>query len=291
MRFDIRQTTIYTYPHPVRGSQQMMRLQPLSRLHQRVIASSLTMAPAPVSRHDGIDFFGNATTAALIAEPHRELKISTQARVDVDRPAQTAPTPTWEDICAEAVAAPDLSPESPVHFIFASPLVPLLVPIRDYVQRSFSKGRPIFDAALDVTKRMKADFKYDPTATDVTTPIAESFASRAGVCQDFAHIMIAGLRVLGVPAAYISGYLRTYPPPGRPRLEGADAMHAWVRVWCGAAHGWLEFDPTNGIAVGNDHIILAVGRDYSDVSPTVGALRTYGRHSIAIAVDVMPAAQ
>ncbi len=291
MRFDIRQTTTYIYPEPVRGSQQMMRLQPLSRLHQRVIASSLTMAPAPVSRHDGIDFFGNATTAALIAEPHNELKITTQARVDVDRPLQTMPTPPWEEICAKAAAMRDLSPDSPVHFIFPSPLAPLLVPIREYARASFSKGRPIFDAVLDVTKRMKMEFNYDPTATDVTTPVGESFAARAGVCQDFAHIMIAGLRGLGVPAAYLSGYLRTYPPPGRPRLEGADAMHAWVRVWCGVEAGWLEFDPTNGIAVANDHIILAIGRDYSDVSPTVGTLRTYGRHSIAIAVDVIPATQ
>jgi transglutaminase-like putative cysteine protease len=291
MRFDIRQTTIYTYPEPVRGSEQVMRLQPLSRPNQRVIASSLKMAPQPSSRHDSVDFFGNATTAALIAEPHRELKITTQARVDVDRPAQGAPTPPWEDVCAEAVSAHDLSPESPVHFIFASPLVPLLIPVRDYVRRSFTKGRPVFDAVLDVTKRVKADFKYDPTATDVTTLVAQSFAARAGVCQDFAQIVISGLRGLGVPAGYVSGYLRTDPPPGKPRLEGADAMHAWVRVWCGAASGWREFDPTNGIAIGNDHIILAVGRDYSDVSPTVGALRTYGRHSIAIAVDVTPVAQ
>lgn len=291
MRFDIRQTTTYTYPEPVCGSEQVMRLQPLSRPHQRVIASSLMLAPHPVSRNDSVDFFGNATTAALIAEPHRELKITTHARVDVDRPAQSAPTPPWEDVCAEAVNARDLSPESPVHFTFTSPLVPLLVPVREYVRRSFTKGRPIFDAALDVTQRMRADFKYDSTATDVTTPVVQSFAARAGVCQDFAQIMISGLRGLGVPAGYVSGYLRTDPPPGKPRLEGADAMHAWVRVWCGTTAGWREFDPTNGIAVSDDHIILAVGRDYLDVSPTVGTLRTYGRHSIAIAVDVTPVAQ
>ena len=288
MRYDIRQRTIYTYPDAVRGSEQVIRLRPLSRLNQRVVASSLVIVPQPVSWHDSTDFFGNATTVALIAEPHRELEITTQARVDVDRPAPAVPTPPWEEICSDAVKAHDLGSESPVHFIFASPLVPLSAPICDYVRRSFSKGRPIAEAALDVAQRMKAEFKYDPKATDVTTPVAQSFAARAGVCQDFAQIMISGLRGLGVPAGYVSGYLRTDPPPGKPRIEGADAMHAWVRVWCGAEAGWLEVDPTNGILVGNDHVVLAVGRDYSDVSPTVGTLTTHGRHSIAIAVDVLP---
>ncbi|MFZ1990816.1 MAG: transglutaminase family protein [Alphaproteobacteria bacterium] len=291
MRYDIRQRTTYTYPDAVRGSEQVMRLRPLSRLNQRVVASSLVIVPQPVSWHDSTDFFGNATTVALIAEPHRELKITTQARVDVDRPAPAAPTQPWEPICSEAVTAHDLGPDSPVHFIFASPLVPLLESIGDYVRTSFMKGRPIAEAALDVAQRMKADFKYDPTATDVTTPVAQSFETRAGVCQDFAQIMISGLRGLGIPAGYVSGYLRTDPPPGRPRLEGADAMHAWVRVWCGAEAGWVEFDPTNGILVGNDHVVLAVGRDYSDVSPTVGTLKTYGRHAIAIAVDILPVSQ
>jgi len=291
MRFDIRQTTTYTYPSPVRGSQQLMRLQPLSRLYQRVIASSLSLTPQPQSRQDSIDFFGNATTMALIAAPHRELRISMQARVEVERAPLAAPTLSWEEVCAAAAASRDLSPESPVHFIFASPLVPLIAPLRDYALPSFTQARPSYDAVLELTRRIKADFRYDPAATDVTTPVDRSFAARAGVCQDFAHIMISGLRALGIPAAYVSGYLRTLPPPGQPRLEGADAMHAWVQVWCGAEAGWVEFDPTNGIAVGDDHITLAIGRDYSDVSPIVGTLRAEGEHSLAIAVDVAPSTE
>jgi transglutaminase-like putative cysteine protease len=290
MLYDIRQTTTYTYVVPVPTSRHTIRMQPLSRPAQRVIAASLTLKPAPVNRHDAVDFFGNAVTSALIMEPHTEFVITTRGRIEVDRPPSPPAdsAPAWEAVKSAAVAVNDLGPRSPVHFVFPTPLVPVWEQIGNYCRTSFAKGRPILAAAQELTERIKADFKYDPAATDVTTPVHESFVARAGVCQDFAHIMISGLRTIGVPAAYVSGYLRTEPPPGAQRLVGADAMHAWVEVWCGERAGWHGFDPTNGVVVGNDHIILAAGRDYSDVSPTVGAFKSQGHHSMAVAVDVIP---
>jgi len=289
MLYDIRQTTSYTYRAPVPSSRHTIRMQPLSRGAQRAIAASLTIRPAPTNRHDAVDFFGNATTSVLIAESHTELVMTTRARVEVmHAPAPPlSSAPAWEQIRSSAALVPDLGPRSPVHFIFPTPLVPIWQDIGDYSRTFFVPGRPILEAALDLTKAIKADFKYDASATDVSTPVAQSFLARAGVCQDFAHIMISGLRTIGVPATYVSGYLRTEPPPGQPRLMGADATHAWIEVWCGISHGWLGFDPTNGVMVGDDHIVLAVGRDYSDVSPTVGAFKSQGDHSMTVAVDVV----
>jgi transglutaminase-like putative cysteine protease len=146
----------------------------------------------------------------------------------------------------------------------------------------------VFEAACELMGRVRRDFRYDPEATEVSTPIREAFAQRHGVCQDFAHIMIAGLRGLGLPAAYVSGYLRTIPPPGQPRLEGADATHAWVMIWCGPETGWIGLDPTNDLIVGDDHIITATGRDYADVSPLDGVLVGPGSQKLDVKVDVIP---
>jgi transglutaminase-like putative cysteine protease len=153
---------------------------------------------------------------------------------------------------------------------------------------SFPAGRPVLEGGLELTHRIKAEFRYDPTATDAATPTAEAFALRRGVCQDFAHVMIAGLRALGLPAAYVSGYLRTVPPPGRKRPAGADASHAWVSLWCGEAAGWQGLDPTNGIPAGLDHVSLAFGRDFADVSPVDGVIVASGGHTLSVSVDVIP---
>jgi transglutaminase-like putative cysteine protease len=157
-----------------------------------------------------------------------------------------------------------------------------------YVRDSFQKGRGIFDACRELISRIRKDFTYESEATEIQTPLAQAFAQRRGVCQDFAHIMIAGLRGLELPAAYVSGYIRTIPPPGKARLEGADASHAWVSVWCGPDTGWLGFDPTNAIEALNDHIALAVGRDYSDVSPVYGVFVGSGTKGLEVEVDVIP---
>jgi transglutaminase-like putative cysteine protease len=186
-----------------------------------------------------------------------------------------------------AFEATSLGPASPIGYVFASPLVPVQQPVTLYAALSFPPARGILAGAVDLMHRIRTEFKYDPKATVISTPLNEVFEKRHGVCQDFAHVMIAGLRGLGLPAAYVSGYLRTIPPPGKPRLQGADATHAWVSLWCGEEIGWIGFDPTNDILVENDHIVLAVGRDFSDVSPVDGIIVGSRRQKLAVAVDVL----
>jgi transglutaminase-like putative cysteine protease len=186
-----------------------------------------------------------------------------------------------------AFEATSLGPESPIGYVFASPLVPVQRPVTEYAAASFPSAGGIIAGAVNLMHRIRTEFKYDPKATVISTPLDEVFEKRHGVCQDFAHVMIAGLRGLGLPAAYVSGYLRTIPPPGKPRLQGADATHAWVSLWCGEAIGWIGFDPTNDILVENDHIVLAVGRDFSDVSPVDGIIVGSRKQKLAVAVDVL----
>ena len=176
---------------------------------------------------------------------------------------------------------------SPVGYVFASSLVPVQPSVTAYAAASFAPGSGIVAGAADLMRRIRSDFRYDPKATVISTPLHEVFEKRHGVCQDFAHVMIAGLRGLGLPAAYVSGYLRTIPPAGQPRLQGADATHAWVSVWCGAGIGWIGFDPTNDLIVASDHIILAVGRDFSDVSPVDGIIVGSRKQKLGVAVDVL----
>jgi transglutaminase-like putative cysteine protease len=220
------------------------------------------------------------------------LKVEARARVDIVRPvvAPAGVSPDWRQVAQAALDQIGLGADAPAHFIFGSPRIALSTEVTGYAAQSFPAGRTIADGARDFAKRMRADFAYSPQVTDVSTPLDEAFAQRRGVCQDFAHIMIAGLRGLGLPAAYVSGYIRTIPPPGKPRLEGADATHAWVSVWCGAEIGWLGIDPTNAIDAGNDHIVLAVGRDFSDVSPIYGVFVGSGAQELEVGVDVVPVA-
>jgi transglutaminase-like putative cysteine protease len=202
-------------------------------------------------------------------------------------PARAAASPGWESIRDIAFEATSLGPSSPVGYIFASPLVPVLGPVSAYAAASFAPGAGILAGAVDLMHRIRTEFRYDPKATVISTPLDEVFAKRHGVCQDFAHVMIAGLRGLGLPAAYVSGYLRTIPPAGQPRLQGADATHAWVSLWCGAELGWVDFDPTNDLMVAGDHIVLAVGRDFSDVSPVDGIIVGSRKQKLDVAVDVL----
>jgi transglutaminase-like putative cysteine protease len=288
--YDIRQVTHYSYALPVPFARQALRLLPVDRPGQRVIASDLSIRPAPTERDDAFDFFGNRITTVAFAFPHNELRLETRARVLVDTPAlpEAASTPRFETVRRLALTEPDLGPRSPVQFLFPSRLIAINTEIGEYAAASFPDGRPILEGAFDLTRRIKDEFRYDSEATDVTTLPVEAFAQRAGVCQDFAHIMIAGLRTMGLPAAYVSGFLRTEPPPGRPRLEGADATHAWVAVWCGREAGWIGFDPTNGVIAENDHLVLAIGRDYADAAPVDGVIVTSGDHTLDVAVDVVP---
>ncbi|MBL8587182.1 MAG: transglutaminase family protein [Methylobacteriaceae bacterium] len=291
MLYDIRHATTYHYAAAAPTARCVLRLTPLDRRGQRRLRSHVEMRPAPRSMSREVDFFGNAYAVALFDTPHRELVVEATSRVEVSRPARAPAAPAaWESVAAAAAASLSLGPDSPVHYIYPSPLVALHPQVTAYARESLAPGRDVAAGALELARRIRADFAYRPEATDVTTPLAEAFAARRGVCQDFAHIMIAGLRGLGAPARYVSGYIRTIPPEGKPRLEGADATHAWVDVWCGPETGWAGFDPTNAMEAGNDHIELAIGRDFSDVSPIYGVVLGSGEQDLDVEVDVIPVA-
>ena len=290
MIYDIRHVTTYAYESPVSFARCTLRLEPRSGDGQQLISHNVEIRPRPAERTSRRDFFGTFTESVVIEAPHKNLRIDSRSRVSVDRraPGRTAPSPTWEQIRDVAFAATSLGPSSPVSYVFKSALVPVLSPVTAYAAASFPPDIGVLVGAVDLMHRIRNDFKYDPKATVISTPLKEVFEKRHGVCQDFAHVMIAGLRGLGLPAAYVSGYLRTYPPPGKPRLQGADATHAWVSVWCGAEMGWIGFDPTNDLLVENDHIILAVARDFSDVSPVDGIIVGSRKQTLNVAVAEIP---
>jgi transglutaminase-like putative cysteine protease len=290
MIYDVRQATVYHYASPVAHAHHVLRLTPIDRPGQRVHAAALDVEPVPVERREGLDFFGNRITWVVLEEPHDMLTVRVAARIAVER-ASVAPaqaTPSWEAVRAAAFASADLSPRSPAHFLFPSRQASLDPEIRDYASLSFAPGRAVLDGAIDLMNRIKAEFTYEVGATTASTTPPMSFALRRGVCQDFSHVMISGMRALGLPVAYVSGYLRTGHLPGQAQLEGADAMHAWVQVWCGEAVGWVGLDPTNGILAGGDHVVLAIGRDYADVAPVDGVIFASGGQRLEVSVQVLP---
>lgn len=289
MIYDIRHVTTYEYESPVSFARCTLRLEPKDGHGQELISHDVAIRPRPSERNVRRDFFGILTESIVIEAAHRNLRIDSRSRVSVSRtpPARDAESPPWESIRDLAFEATSLGPSSPVGYVFSSPLVPVLRPVSAYAAESFAAGVGVLAGAVDLMHRIRNQFRYDPKATVISTPLHEVFEQRHGVCQDFAHVMIAGLRGLGLPAAYVSGYLRTIPPPGQPRLQGADATHAWVSLWCGAELGWIDLDPTNDLLVANDHIVLAVGRDFSDVSPVDGVIVGSPKQKLGVAVDVV----
>jgi transglutaminase-like putative cysteine protease len=288
--YDVRQTTICSYASPVAHARHVLRLTPVHRHGQRVQVAALQIVPEPLHRREGQDFFGNRLTWIEIEEPHETLAVKLAARVAVDALDEPLPltTPAWEAVREEAFAASGIGPLSPTHFLYPSRLVSLDPEIRDYTRDSFPPGRPVLDAAIELNDRFKSDIAYEIGATTVTTMPPMSFALRRGVCQDFAHIMISGLRGIGLPAGYVSGYLRTLPRPDATRLQGVDAMHAWVLLWCGSATGWMGLDPTNAVFASEEHVMLAIGRDYTDVAPIDGVIVGSGEQWIDVSVNVEP---
>jgi transglutaminase-like putative cysteine protease len=292
MIYDIRQSTTYAYASPVAHARHVLRQTPINRDRQRVHLAALQIVPEPQHRREGADFFGNRLTWIDVDAPHQTLTVKLTARVGVDAVSAPDPltTPAWEAVREQTFRTSDIGPASPAHFVFASRMVSLDSDIRDYAQQSFAPGRPILDGAIELMQRLKADMVYEIGATTVTTMPPIAFAQRRGVCQDFAHIMISGLRGIGLPAGYVSGYLRSAPRTDTMRLQGADAMHAWVLVWCGQEAGWIGLDPTNALLASDEHIVLALGRDYSDVAPMDGVVIGSGRQHIEVGVSVTPAA-
>jgi transglutaminase-like putative cysteine protease len=290
MIYDVRQTTTYVYETAVTRARHVLRQLPVARPGQHVTAAMLDIDPVPASRREATDFFRNWTTVIEIEEPHETLTVKLAARISVAPAAAADPaaSPPWESVRAGAAASTGIGPASPVHFVHPSRQVSLDAAIRDYARESFPPGRPVLAGAMELMQRIKEDFTYEPGATTVTTMPSAAFALRRGVCQDFAHVMISGLRGIGLPAGYVSGFLRTVPPPGAVRLSGADATHAWVTAWCGDAIGWRGLDPTNAVMAGEDHVVLAVGRDYADVALIDGVMLASGRQQLTTAVDVIP---
>ena len=289
MLYDIRLHLHYDYAAAAGGSRHHVHVAPqtISGV-QRVVASSLSFSPTPTERSDFLDFFGNAVTSIALRGSYEALDVRMSARVSVERPEPGLDvSPEIADLGGEISAVRSLSPQAPHHFIAASDHVDLDAGITAYARESLVRDSSVTGVATDFCNRIYNDFAYDGEATTVATKAADAFALRRGVCQDFTHVMIAGLRGLGIPAGYVRGFLRTIPPAGKERLEGADAMHAWVRAWCGQHMGWVEFDPTNAMIAGPDHICIGHGRDYADISPIVGVLKTHGSHETRQSVDVL----
>jgi transglutaminase-like putative cysteine protease len=287
MIYDIRLVTLSTYEDYVPFARHVLRLLPGGRSSQRVLSCALSVEPASCELYAARDFFGNEVTSVACLEAHHSFIARAEARVEVTPPVPMGETPPWEQVAAEALRVPSLAPDAPAHFLYPSRMAPLSDTIRAYAETSFAPGRAVADGVVDFTKRLHADFVYDGAATTVSTLPEEAFVLRRGVCQDYAHVMISGLRSFGLPAAYVSGFIRTLPPPGQPRREGVDSMHAWVMAWCGETAGWLAVDPTNALVVKDEHVVVAVGRDYSDVAPLDGVIFSSGaQRTVDVAVDM-----
>jgi transglutaminase-like putative cysteine protease len=280
----------YAYDAPAFGARHVIRVLPLSLPdRQRLIAGSVTVSPNADERTAFIDFFGQQATSVFLRAPHERLDIRMHARVMVEAPTMTADlSPTLAVLRRELADVWSVDPSSPHHLTGTSPRLPEVPEIAAYARETAKPDQTIREIATALCKRIHKDFKYDPEATTVDSTPREAFKLKRGVCQDFSHVMIVALRSLGIPAGYVSGFLRTIPPPGKERLEGADAMHAWVRIWCGEALGYVELDPTNDIPAGSDHIVVAYGRDYADIAPVIGVLKGYGNQKADQAVDVIP---
>ncbi len=290
MIYDISLHIEYEYDTQASGGRHVIRVLPVSIPgRQRLMAGSVNLEPKPDERVDNVDFFNNPAASVVLRQSHEGFDIHMHARVAVEQVAMSADfSPLLAQLPDDLAANWSLDANSPHHFTGASPRLQEDSAIAAWARKSAGENQTIRSIAIDICKRIYDDFEYDPKATTVDTDPRLAFSIQKGVCQDFAHIMIIALRSLGIPAGYVSGFLRTKPPAGKERLAGADAMHAWVRIWCGQASGWLELDPTNNMQAGTDHIVVGYGRDYSDVAPVIGVLKSYGNQNTKQAVDVIP---
>ncbi len=286
--YHLTHTTTYQYGSPVVLSHHLLRVSPRRLGRQIRIEHSIETEPVAATTSQCSDYFGNDATFATVEGSHRSLRVTSRSRVAVGPSFIPEPyeTPEWEKAVAMHRGDGSSGALEAIEFTLASPMAPLDRAFADYAAASFTPRRSLLAAALDLTARIHADLQFDPSATTTSTPVREVMAKRRGVCQDFAHVQIACLRSLGLPTRYVSGYLETIPPPGQPRLLGADASHAWVSLFCPGI-GWIDLDPTNNCLPSIRHITVAWGRDYSDVSPIRGVLLGGGKHTLSVAVDVL----
>ncbi|UAK24810.1 transglutaminase family protein [Sphingomonas nostoxanthinifaciens] len=290
MRYAISHVTSFDYDFPVRFARCNLRLRPIDFDGQHLESHELTIDPPAAATRDRPAGYPVTNTGITVARAASTLRIESRAQVVVERvaPQPAADDPTVAEAARGAREAADLSALAPANYLFPSPLIAAFPEIAAWCATELRPERGVIEAGLALACAIKAGFVYDGSATQLDTSPAEAFAKRHGVCQDFAQIMISGARSAGLAAAYVSGYIRTIPPPGKARLQGADATHAWVLIWCGPARGWIGFDPTNGITMGPDHIVTGIGRDYADVAPIDGIFLGRDGQRIDVAVDVEP---
>ncbi|MEZ6046484.1 MAG: transglutaminase family protein [Planctomycetaceae bacterium] len=289
MKYKITHSTRYTYSQAVPVCHNLVHLAPRELANQTKSNFNLFIHPEPASVSVRKDYFGNEVSIFSIDHPHLGLTVTALSEINVEPstivdPEKTAP---WEQVVEQLKTDRSESSLEAYQFSFDSMGIKRIPELLDYTRISFTPGRPILSALLDLTRRINTEFRYDSRATTIHTEVKEVYENRHGVCQDFAHLQIGCMRSLGLPARYVSGYLRTEPPPGKPRLVGVDASHAWLSVYCGET-GWVDVDPTNNLLVSSDHITVAWGRDYFDVCPIQGTIVGGGQHSMSISVDVAP---
>jgi transglutaminase-like putative cysteine protease len=287
VRLEVVHRTAYAYAEPVSTSYHVAHLGPREDDHQRSLSFDVAITPAPSAVRSRLDVFGNQTLHFGLGEPHRTLEVVARSAVTrlASPPPDLAASPTAEVVRAAVRRPHTRELLDACAMVFDSPHVAASERLAAYARPSFPPDRPLLAAARDLVHRIHADFTYDPQATTIATPLVEVFESRRGVCQDFAHLAIGCLRSLRLPARYVSGYLLTRPPPGKPKLVGADASHAWFSVFVPEA-GWFDFDPTNDLVPADEHVSVAVGRDYDDVTPLRGVIQGGGAHEVTVQVDV-----
>ncbi len=286
--YEITHRTEYKYSDPVSLCRNLVRLRPRSDGNVRVAVSELSASPPPSWREAYVDYFGNPVDVFTIDHPHRKLRVSVHSTVTVAPPVVPAIDPFWNNLLQTIRTSTMPIDVAAREFSYPSPRLPADADLSAYAKFCFDANPGLLAAVDALTRRINREFAYDTTATDVSTSPAAAFKLKAGVCQDFAHVQIAALRGLGVPARYVSGYLRTIPPEGQKRLIGADESHAWISVYAGSQIGWVDFDPTNACRCGTDHIPIAWGRDYDDVSPMRGIVTGGGEATLSVSVDVRP---
>lgn len=294
-RYHVIHETRYDYGSSVSLSHQMLHLVPRTSQWQNCLDYRLDVTPAPVWRKLGTDAFGNPVEWFAFYEPHEALHIRSEMHIEVHphRIDTLSDSIAWDALAGRLTyrsgGHPDIDDLAAKRYLFESPHVRIKHELADYADDCFTPGRPVLEATAALMEKIFTEFEFDPEATTDTTPVLEVLKNKRGVCQDFAHLMIACLRAKGLPARYMSGYLLTHPPAGQPRMVGADASHAWVAVYApGSGDGWIEFDPTNNLLPDTQHITIAWGRDFSDVSPLRGVILGGGGHEPEVAVTVTP---
>jgi transglutaminase-like putative cysteine protease len=287
--YEVSHRTTYRYSIPVSLSHHVLHLTPRPCPYQVCHRSALSITPTPTAHTTGIDYFGNPVAFVTLQNQHKELMLHARSVIEVlptDRPDPAATMP-WDAIFHQLSRQTDEDALDALQYAFESAQTRATDEIRAFAETLFPPGRPVLAGTLALTEALHRELTFDTTATTVSTPLADVWRTRRGVCQDFAHLQLACLRTLRIPARYISGYILTRPPEGKDKLVGADASHAWLSVWC-PGHGWVDVDPTNNLWVANEHVTLAWGREYSDISPVNGAIFGGGAHAVEVGVDMVP---